>query len=302
VPQATTAEPYVSIPGTRVSLQLPDGFTISGSFPGIEREELGAMVVVSEIAVPIKKILTGLTKEEMDAQGITLLGAKQVKVGDLDGTLFDTKQDDSDGTMHKWLLLFGNDQATVVLSAAAPELLEPAVSKTLVNCMLGAKWDLNKELDPYDGLGFSLRKSEVFEIRGRRPGGILMTRKDAPEQLTPAEPILVVYSATEAAIAPLAIFAKNELTVNSQFTDFSNLAERTLTVNGLSGYEIVADAKEPDLDVAVRILLVAVRTPDQDMVIEGIVAPESWDKYVPEFHGLAESFKVTKDRGSMPGM
>ena len=302
VPQGTAAEPFVGIPGTRVSLQLPDGFTISDSFPGIERDEIGAMVVVSEMATPVKKVLAGLTKEQLDSEGITLLGTKQVKVSGLDGTLYDTKQDDSDGTIHKWLLLFGNDQSTVIVSAAVPELLEPAVSKTLEQCMMSVKWDLTKELDPYDGLGFSLRKSEMFEIRGRRPGGILLTRKDAPDQLTPAEPILVVYSATEAAVAPIAIFAKNELTQNSQFTDFSNLVERELTVNGLKGHEIIADAKEPDLDVAVRIILVAVRTPDQDMVIEGIVAPDSWEKYISEFHGLAESFRVTKERGSMPGM
>jgi hypothetical protein len=301
-PQAAAAEPYVAIPGTRVSLQLPEGFSISDSFPGIEREELGAMVVVSEMPAPLQKILAGLTKDEMDAQGITLLGTRQVTVNGMDGTLFDLKQDDSDGPIHKWLLLFGNDKATVVLSAAAPEMLETVVSKSIETCLLAAKWDSTKELDPYEGLGFSLRQSETFEVRGRRPGGILLARKEAPEQLTPSEPILVVYSATEPEVAPLQIFAKNELTQNSQFTDFSNFSERSLTVNGLKGYEIIADAKEPNLGVAVRILLVAVRTPDQDMVIEGIVAPESWEKYIPEFHGLAESFRVTKDRGSMPGM
>ena len=305
IPVAAPAEPYVNIPTTRVSLPLPEGFSIADAFPGIQREELNAMVVVTEMPAPAKKFLAGMTKEEMDAEGMTLLSTKQVKVSGTDGTLFDAKQEDQDGAVHRWILVFGNDKSTVVLSAAVPELLETVVAKTLESCLLAAKWDLNKELDPYDGLGFSLRKSETFEIRGRRPGGILLARKEAPEQLSPAEPILVIYSATEPEIAPLPTFAKAELTQNSQFTDFSNLAERTLTVNGLSGYEIIADAREPDLDVKVRILLVAVRTPDQDMVIEGIVGPDNWEKYIPEFHGLAESFRVTKDSGhggGMPGM
>jgi hypothetical protein len=33
------------------------------------------------------------------------------------------------------------------------------------------------------------------------------------------------------------------------------------------------------------------RAPDHDVIIEGVVSPQSWDKYVSEFHGLAESFQ-----------
>jgi hypothetical protein len=126
---------------------------------------------------------------------------------------------------------------------------------------------------------------------------VLLTRKDAPDELTPAEPILVVYPTVSPEISPLAILAKQQLTDGDQFVEFANFAERTLSVNGLNGYEIIADAKEASHSIPVRIILVAVRTPDQDMIIEGIVEPGSWDKYVAEFHALAESFQLTKDVG-----
>jgi hypothetical protein len=184
-----------------------------------------------------------------------------------------------------------------MLAASAPEILESEVGKPMEAAMVAARWDLTKELDPYQGLGFTLRRSDTFEIRGRRTDGILLARKGAPEQLTPTEPILVVYTATSPEIAPLPIFAKRELIEGSQFKDFTNFSEHPVTVNGLGGYEIIADAKETQMDVAVRIFLVAVRTGEQDMIIEGIVVPESWEKYLPEFRGLAESFRVTQDSG-----
>jgi hypothetical protein len=94
-------------------------------------------------------------------------------------------------------------------------------------------------------------------------------------------------------VAPLATFAKQELTETTQFVEFENLSERALTINGLSGYEIIADAKEAEMKIPVRIMLVAVRSGNRDMVLEGVVAMESWDTYLPEFRGLVESFEIT---------
>ncbi|HWP86020.1 MAG TPA: hypothetical protein VNN17_12565, partial [Terriglobia bacterium] len=94
-------------------------------------------------------------------------------------------------------------------------------------------------------------------------------------------------------VAPLAATARQALTEGSQFVEFANFSERPLVINGLNGYEIIADAKEASQSIPVRILLVAVRAGDRDMIIEGIVETAGWEKYLPEFRGLAESFQIT---------
>ena len=293
VPEPAPAEVYAEIPGTRVSLRLPEGFALATGFPGIVHDAFGAMVITNEFPVPLERVTAGMMEQDAPQDGPKWRRTEKVQVSGMDATMYHTTEEDIDGAVRKWVLLFGNEKLTVMLAASAPALLEAALGKTLEQCLLTAKWDPAKKLDPYAGMGFSLRESEIFEIRGRRPGGILFARKDAPEELSPAEPIMVVYPSASVEIAPIAILAKRELTEGDQFTGFANFAERTITVNGLNGYEIIADATESTMSIPVRIIMVVVRTPDQDMIIEGIVAPESWERYLPEFHALAESFQLT---------
>jgi hypothetical protein len=286
------AEAHAEIPGTHISLRIPQGFALREGFPGLLRADIGAFVLANEIDVPVAEVLADMTAEAMAADGVTLIRSDEVTVSGQPATLFHTRQE-NDGGARKWFLLFGSDTGTVMLAASAPLLLEGELGAALEQTLLTAKWEPDRVIDPYAGMGFSLRSSETFEIRGRKPGGVLLARKDAPQELTPAEPILVIYSATSAAVAPLAVLARQQLTENPQFTEFSNFVEHPLQVNGLSGYEIVADAKETSQAVPVRILLIAVRASERDMILEAVVAPEAWDKYLPEFRALIESFQVT---------
>ena len=292
-PGTSPGEPYAEIPGTRISLQIPAGFSLAEGFPGIVRADYEAAVVTTEIASPIQQVLSGMTAEELAKEGMTLLRSEQIAVSGMQATLLHASQREPGGVTRKWLVLFGDEKLTVLLAASAPETLEPIVGRILEECLRTARWDPSKAIDLYAGLGFSLRESEIFEIRGRRPGGVLLVRKGAPEVLTPAEPVLVVYPSAGPEVAPIAIMARQALTEGDQFVGFENFSERPLLINGLSSYEIIADATESSQSIPVRILLVVVRASDQDLIFEAIVEPASWEKYLPEFHALAESLQIT---------
>jgi hypothetical protein len=291
--EAATTEAYAEIPGTRISLQVPEGFALAEGFPGIMRQELGSMVVVTEVPTAARALQEGMTKEALEARGITLLRTEPVRVGGADGTLLHATQEEEGVGFRKWFLVFGDDSSTVMIAASAPQAVESQLADLLERCLRAARWFPDRVVDPYQGMGFKLRESAVLEIRGRIPGGLLLTRKEAPEELSPNDPILVIYPSPSTVVAPLATFAKQELTETTQFVEFENLSERALTINGLSGYEIIADAKEAEMKIPVRIMLVAVRSGNRDMVLEGVVAMESWDTYLPEFRGLVESFEIT---------
>lgn len=111
--------------------------------------------------------------------------------------------------------------------------------------------------------------------------------------LDPSEPIMVVYPLLTPEVPPIEMQAKRTLTEGDQFIEFRNFVERPLTINGRSSYEIIADATESSHSIPVRILMVVVRASDRDMVIEAVVEPGSWDRYVTEFHALAESLQIT---------
>lgn len=291
--QTSSAEIYTDIPGTRISLRVPPGFSVAEDFPGIVHQEYGIAVVTVEIPLPLVTLLAEMTEQEFANEGMTLLRSEKVAVSGRDATLFQASQNEPDGAVHKWLVVFGDEKRTILLDASAPELLQPLVGNILKDCLLTARWDPAKVLDPYAGMGFSLRQSDIFEIRGRRPGGVLLARKEAPAVLDPSEPIMVVYPLLTPEVPPIEMQAKRTLTEGDQFIEFRNFVERPLTINGRSSYEIIADATESSHSIPVRILMVVVRASDRDMVIEAVVEPGSWDRYVTEFHALAESLQIT---------
>jgi hypothetical protein len=291
--EAESTEAYAEIPGTKISLRVPAGFALAEGFPGIMREELGSFVVVTEMPTAARAMQAGMTKEALETRGIALLRSEQMQLSGADAVLLHITQEEEGIAFRKWFLLFGDDSTTVMIAASAPQAMESQLGEILERCLRTAQWFPDRVVDPYQGMGFKLRESAVMEIRGRIPGGVLLTRQGAPDELSPNDPILVIYPSRSAVAAPLATFAKQELTETTQFIEFANFSERALTINGLSGYEIIADAKEAEMKIPVRIILVAVRSGNRDMVLEGVVAIESWDTYLAEFQGLAESFEIT---------
>jgi hypothetical protein len=287
------ADSYAEIPGTHVSLRIPEGFAVREGFPGLIRSDVDAFVLANEIEVPLAQVLADMTAEGMAADGVTLLRSDKVTAGGQSATLFHTKHRDETGEVRKWFLLFGGDTLTVMLAASAPAAMEEELGRILEQTLLTVKWFPDRVIDPYAGMGFLLRRSDRFVVRGRKPGGVLLTRTDAPRELTPAEPIVVVYSATSAAAAPLAVLVRAELTENPQFTGYSNLAERAVTISDLNGHEVVADAEEASTQTPVRILLVAVRGNGRDVIFQAVVAAENWEKYLPEFRSLVDSLQIT---------
>jgi len=289
------SEDYVEIPGTQVSLRGPQGFSLSPNFPGILREDAGSFVVVNQIPGAFEDVRAQLNKEvQASADGVELLGTENLQVSGMDAFLVQLSQMDGAETMRKWILLFGNDSITVMLAASVPQAWEAELGAGLRQTLLTARYFADRKVDPYYGLGFSMRESTVLEVRAHLPGGVLMTRKGAPTELTPDDPILVVYPTQNPEVAPLEIFAMQQLTDTEQFIDFANFDEHPVTINGMTGYEIIADAKVAEVNIPVRIFLVALRAGAREMVLEGVVATGAWEQYLPEFRGLAESFQFSE--------
>jgi hypothetical protein len=214
-------------------------------------------------------------------------------VGEREAKLMVISRNEDGTEFHNWLLLFGTDEATVMITATIPVKAEEELAPAVKAAMLGARWSPDKVIDQFAGLEFKITLGEQFEVRGRRPGGVLVARKAAGEELMPGEPILLVYPSEETSAPPLEKFAHDELNANEQFKDMKVVEEHALRVKDMAAYEITAEASIAEQNMPVKIYLLAVRTPSKDMVVEGFVAPEGWDQYLPAFRNIATSYEVT---------
>ena len=94
--EAESTETYAEIPGTKISLRVPEGFSLAEGFPGIMQQELGSFVVVTEMPTAARVMQAGMTKEALETRGITLLHAEQMQVSGADAVLLHATQEDKE--------------------------------------------------------------------------------------------------------------------------------------------------------------------------------------------------------------
>jgi hypothetical protein len=290
-------EVYADIPLTRVSMVVPEGFSLVPGFPGMSRADRGSSIVVAEVPGPFGDVLDSFTQGVGTDRTMRLVSTEDAKMNGLEAKLIVISRNENGTEFRNWLLLSGTDRATVMITATLPASAEEELGPDLKAALLSAKWDPGKHIDPFGGLEFRIQLDDAFEIRGRRTGGVLLARKEAGEDFTPDEPILMIFPSDASSIPPLEEFARQELNGSEQFKNLKLTEEHAVRVKDLTAYEITAEAEveigEGAPTVPVRIYLLAVRTPKKDMVIEGFVSPAKWDEYLPAFRAMAVSYEAT---------
>ena len=65
----------VRVPGTKVTLTPPDGFSLAQQYPGFEREVDQASIMVTELPGPAAEMIRVMTKEALAGRGMVLVAS-----------------------------------------------------------------------------------------------------------------------------------------------------------------------------------------------------------------------------------
>jgi len=66
----------VRIPGTNVTLAPPEGFSIAQQYPGFERADVQASIMVTELPVAAADMIRSMTKPAHTSRGMVLISAR----------------------------------------------------------------------------------------------------------------------------------------------------------------------------------------------------------------------------------
>lgn len=113
-PVQAIAEP-VRIPGTMVSLQPPEGFAPSQSFPGFQSAEHQASIMVTQMPAPVAEVMKGMNKEALATRGMTLLSSSAETAGGREALLLQVAQSAGGAEYLKWMLVTGEAETTVLV-------------------------------------------------------------------------------------------------------------------------------------------------------------------------------------------
>lgn len=286
--QSLAQDQRQEVKGTAYSLVPPKGFTPSNMFVGFMNAASGASIMVTEMPAPFSAISAGLNAEGLKTQGMIL---KDKQAIDFNGgrAIFITATQQAYGTTyHKQMLAFGDDTGSVLINGIYPEAarhLESSIKESL----LSIRFDPAKRVDPLTEAGFSVSTNGTPFNFTNAMGGMLLYTVEG--KIPTEKPTFVVSRSISAVSVPnpeqYAIERFKKLPGMASYTIRSSTA---LTVDGMKGYEIVADGKNSKGKDELAYLVMLFTEDGTYYLMMGLTIEEH-DTYLAHFKKITRTFK-----------
>ena len=282
-----------TIPGTRVSLIPPDDFILTSRFPGFWHETVGASIMVTEFPASLVESVAGFgDRSALGKRGLTLVHKQEVNVNNQKGLLLRIKQVVSGIDYLKWLLIFGNEKESVMVAASFPEELETELSERMKASILTAKWNKEIEVSLTEGLNFTVTaKGEMIPAK-RIANALLYTWNGIfPSKVVDHPFFIVGQTLSKIDISDKKEFAKKRLLQTATITDIALEYSRPVTVDKLSGYELIAKGTDKESGQSMVIYQMILYEDEGYYLMQGIVSSRGRRIHFPIFREIARSFK-----------
>ncbi len=297
-PAEGVAGQRVQVPGTGLSLEPPEGFTPSERFPGFQRTDVRAAILVSEFAAPTAEMLKGMSSPSESlyaAKGMKRISWRAMKISGLDALLVKAGQTRNGLDSITWILVTGDESTAVMVTAAYPKAFEENLEAGILTALLGASWTRTGPKDPFEGLAFRVTPTPLLKIAGPMGNGLALTESGKLSG-GPTNPVFFVApSLTPVKVKDLSFFAMTRAAKIEQIREIENVSGREITVGGLPAYELLADAKDAKTGDSLRVYEVIATEEGGYIMFLGLVPAARGNELLPEFRRVTESYRKKAD-------
>jgi hypothetical protein len=283
----------VKVPGTKASLVPPGSLKPSDRFPGFWDEETSSSIVITEIPAPYSVLADGFTKEALATKGMNLLSKKEISLSGRPGVLLHVGQEARSIAFLKWMVVTGNEKETLLVTATFPEEMKAQLSSVMEQSALSVRWDVEAKIDPLAGLNFSFEDDPSLKFAKRFSNMVILTKDGALPGKPTNDPLFTISSSlSQAMISDLGKFAEGRLMQIEQVTGVAIKKQSDVTIAGLTGAEIIAEAKWKDMpDAPVIVYQVLLLDGNYYFIMQGFAPREGQEKYLAIFSRIAKSFR-----------
>lgn len=285
-----SADTHMDIPGTRVSLVAPEKFELSRDFAGIVWRDAAASVHVVELQAPAEEMKASFTPPQLASKGMALLRTESVESAIGPALFVHVSQSAQGVEFRKWMLIAGTPKETVLLTATAPAILANELLEPLRRCLLTARWDPERTVDPLAGVGFSVTETRDLKIANSLMGSaLLLTRGGVQTAASPEDPFIVIARSTsDVAISDLPAFSKRRLGQANNISAPVVEHEAEAVIGGMPAYELVASAVAEG-SVPVAVYQVVAFDGHHYFLVQGRVGVGDRDRFLEQFRRIAHS-------------
>lgn len=280
------------IAGVRVP--RPAGFIEAERFEGFQQPSTQSSVLVSALPAPFAELSRGFNAEQMKGRGMTLLQKQRLNIEDQPALLLHVEQDAYGISFEKWIVLFGSEDRSVMVTATYQASSRDTLSDHLKEIVLSARTGGEPVAPAEVEAGFTLTPSRKLKPT-HVPGKMLAYSKGGVSRAkSPTDPILIAApSVSSVVVDDREDFAVRRLYQTAETRILSVSAPVRVRIDGLDGYEVVADAEDVDSLTPLKVYQVMLFDEHSYFLIQGLVGADSADEFLPEFKAMAHSFART---------
>lgn len=285
------------IPGTKVTIEPPAGFTPSADFNGYHMESTGASIIVSEIPGPYAEVRNGMTRENLGKGGAKVISIENVNVGEVKGLLIQAEREEEGDVYGQWILVFGNE-TSVLLNATAPRKEFAELSDSMKKCLLATKWEPGIKIGMLEGLPYTVNEAGDLKFAFKMQHGLVLSRDGAHPVRDLSLPMVMMNAIADDSFNPeldAKTYAHALLGQLAKVPEQRTIvSEGTIEMHGMNGYQIVATARPDGAqdDISYRISL----APTHGWIYLQYcrVGKASFAEYEPTFDAILKSFSLRK--------
>lgn len=281
---------YVSFPAAGVKLVRPSGFDDAENFHGFQQPSTQSSVMVMMIPGPFSETTRGFTAEQLKTRGMTLRSKANIAIDGNAGVLLSVTQNAYGTEFAKWIVAFGNENETTLVTATFPKSEETNLSNQLKAVVLSTKIDDAPAPPPGADVGIAIVPSANLKIT-RGVGKMLVYTKDGTiPAKSPEDPLFIAApSLSNVPIDNKRKFAVQRLFQTAHTKIGSVTSNNEITIDGLDGYEILAEGEDADSGTPLRIYQVVLYDDGSYILMQGLVGANVANHYLPEFKTMARS-------------
>ena len=285
------------VPGTNVTLAPPEGFSIAQQYPGFERADVQASIMVTELPVAAGGMIRSMTKPALAGRGMALISARDAVINDNPARLLHVRQKTATADVLKWMLIAGHASATVMIVGTFPTGVSPEIGDGIQQSLLTASWSSATPASPFEGLLFRLTPTDRLKLAGRVSHMLMFTESGTMGSPGSTEALYIAgHSVGNGKIGDVQTFSEARARQTTLMTGVTNFSGQQIQVAGLVGYELEADATDARSGRGMRLYQVII--PDQNgyFILQGLSRADRAAEIFPEFRAVTASFRSLPDR------
>jgi hypothetical protein len=275
----------------------PVGFEKATSFYGFQQSETSSSVLLAVIPGPFKEVIKGFNnKKSLATKGIILLSQQPIKIKNQPGYLLEISQNFNGLEVRKWTVVFGDERKTNMVTATFLKKDSAKLSASLKKVVLAVSPLSRPTSASVSSLPFSVTAVDGLMLVQKAAGLgkiALFTNNGQIPAASPADPLFMVTPSLGAVpVLDRQAFAIRRLSGYPETKILAVKSTKKITIDNLSGWEIVADAQDQSTKTSLQLYQVMLFPKEGGYVLMiGTVGDKQSVLYLPKFKAMALSYK-----------